>query len=678
MDDNIPTRAELLSELASLRARLAEWERLDGERRADVAARRQAEESLRDSEAFLRMSQHAGHVGSWEWSLLDNRVRWSDEMYCIHGISPDQFDGTLEGAVQLIHPDDRAGVAEGIRYILEQGALIPGEHRIVRPDGTQRVLWGMGEVLRDATDQPVRLIGTVMDVTERRQAEMELRERNAVLQYAIEGIGELDGRGRFTFVNGAYAAMAGYVPGEMVGMGWDSTIHAEDREKLRAAYQHLQTQGKAEVTVRGVRKDGSIFHKEVVLVRKPSGAEIEGGHYRFVKDISDRARLEENLRRAQKLEALGQLASGVAHDFNNLLTGIFGNASLLLDGLPPGTPGREQAQDIERAAARAAELTQQLLGFARQAVLRLVPTDVRTCVDEAVRLLRRTIDPRITIEVRAQPDLWRVRVDAGQINQVIMNLGLNARDAMPEGGSLILETANIAVGSDQVQRGPEARVGEFVRLRVTDTGSGMAPEVRERIFEPFFTTKEPGKGTGLGLAMVFGIIRQHQGWIECHSEVGRGSQFEFYLPRCHDLPAVAAGLEAGPVAGGSETILLVDDEAVVRNLGHTILTRRGYRVLVAEDGQQAVEIYQGCPGRIDLVILDLTMPRLSGRDTLQRIRAIDPGVPVLLASGYAAEQLADPGAEGVVAFLHKPYRPQELASVVRVALDRKRTRGELT
>ena len=252
------------------------------------------------------------------------------------------------------------------------------------------------------------------------------------------------------------------------------------------------------------------------------------------RDITERKRLEEQLRQAQKMEAVGQLAGGVAHDFNNLLTAILGNVSLLLSSKPATDPDHELLAATEQAAQRATDLTRQLLGFSRQTMLRLEPTDLNAAIQEIVAILRRTIDPRITVDVQTAPELWSVQADPGQINQVLMNLCINARDAMPQGGILRLETANVILDDSSSRLHLEARPGAFVRLRVRDTGQGIPPDVRPRIFEPFFTTKGPGKGTGLGLAMVYGIVKQHRGWIECDSEVGQGTYFDMYLPQFQD------------------------------------------------------------------------------------------------------------------------------------------------
>jgi PAS domain S-box-containing protein len=399
------------------------------------------------------------------------------------------------------------------------------------------------------------------------------------------------------------------------------------------------------------------------------GAGAPAGGVSILTDVTRRKALEEQLRQAQKMEAVGRLAGGVAHDFNNLLTAVSGNAALLLQALSRKSPEYELAVAIEQAAWRAADLTRQLLGFSRQSLLWLRPVNLNDAVVEAVSLLKRTIDPRIDAQVAQAPNLALVHADAGQMNQVLMNLCLNACDAMPDGGRLRLETENCEVGADHARGRVEARAGSFVRLRVADTGTGIAAEDLPRIFDPFFTTKAPGKGTGLGLAMVFGIVKQHEGWIECSSKFGRGACFDVYLPRLA-APAEAAPVVASAVlqAGRGETVLLADDNEMLRSLGATILRQHGYRVLLAVDGKEAVDMYQREEAAVDLVILDLTMPRLSGREALQRLLTINPQVRVLFASGYSAAQLTDADRRRTHGFIAKPYRERDLIEAVQRAL----------
>jgi nitrogen-specific signal transduction histidine kinase/ActR/RegA family two-component response regulator len=412
------------------------------------------------------------------------------------------------------------------------------------------------------------------------------------------------------------------------------------------------------------------------IVRTPVKDErgAVGGVLGMRWDVTQQRFLEAQLRQAQKMDAIGMLAGGIAHDFNNLLTVIVGNIALALGSLPESHPSRDLMLTAERAGVQANELTNRLLGFARQTILRPVATQLGTCMEETARILRRTVDPRIVLEVRPAPRLWLVEADPAQINQVLLNLCLNARDAMPQGGRILLEADNVVVDEEYARQRLEARPGEFVRLSVADTGHGIAAEIRPRIFEPFFTTKGAGKGTGLGLAMVFGIIKQHHGWVDFTSEVNGGTHFDIFLPRhgAGIAPATAPPTALEAPRGGPETILLADDEPMIRQLGRTILERYGYRVLLADDGLEAVQSYEQHKDEIALVILDLMMPRLSGHDALQHLLQMDPDVRVLLASGYSAEHLDQGYHEQVMGFISKPFHPDQLVRMVREALDKPR------
>ncbi len=410
------------------------------------------------------------------------------------------------------------------------------------------------------------------------------------------------------------------------------------------------------------RPDGGTRHWSVVatpIPREPS--EPAGRLALTLVDVTERRAIEARYLHAQKLEAVGTLAGGIAHEFNNLLTAILGQVSLALFDLPKDHPLVPGLRDSEKAALRAADLTRQLLDFGRRAPVQLRPTDLHEVLRQALPLVRASLDPRIEIEEQVDPDLWIVLADGGQLGQVLMNLCLNARDAMPESGHLRISIRNVPAATAPAGR------GEHVELSVSDDGEGMSPGVRARIFEPFFTTKGPDRGTGLGLAVVHGIVEQHGGWIECDSRPGEGTSMRVGLPR-----SSATGAPGTPVAapGRGETVLVVDDEETVRNFACSALERLGYRVLVAADGAEAVSVFREHCDRIALVLLDRTMPHLSGQEALAGIRAVSPDVRVVLTSGYGPAEEGRPGgtppADG---FLSKPYTPEQVATAVRAALD---------
>lgn len=371
------------------------------------------------------------------------------------------------------------------------------------------------------------------------------------------------------------------------------------------------------------------------------------------------------------MEAVGRLAGGVAHDFNNLLTAISGHAQILLEDLPADDPARADIEEISRAADRAADLTRQLLAFSRKQMLRPQVLDPNALIGEIQKMLRRLIGEDIELITRLAPDLGAVRADPGQLEQVIMNLAVNARDAMPTGGRLLIETRNVELGEDDARRLAPLQPGPHVVLIVSDTGAGMDESTRERIFEPFFTTKEKGKGTGLGLSTVYGIVQQSGGHIWVYSEPGQGTTFKIYLPRVDARPEAApAPSDADGAHNGREVVLLVEDEDAVRSLARRILEKRGYTVLTARTGPEALRIAERHDGPIHLILTDVVMPEMSGRELAERIAPTRPDARTLFMSGYTEDDVLRRGVlnEGA-AFLEKPFTPSALAQKVREVLD---------
>ncbi|TLY54232.1 MAG: response regulator [Gemmatimonadetes bacterium] len=421
--------------------------------------------------------------------------------------------------------------------------------------------------------------------------------------------------------------------------------------------------------VRHRAKDGKLF--EVDLVTRP--LEFAGRRARLIlaHDVTAQRQLEEQLRQSQKMEAVGQLAGGIAHDFNNLLTAILGSTQLLLNNMPSGDPRREDAEEVRHAGLRAAELTRQLLAFSRRQVLAPKVLELNVVVGNMDRMLRRLLGEDVELVTSLDPTAGAVNADPGQLEQVLLNLAVNARDAMPGGGRLSIETTRLALHEEHLERRHRLPPGDYACLVVTDTGVGMDEATQAHLFEPFFTTKEVGKGTGLGLATVYGIVKQSGGYIWVYSEPRRGTTVKVYLPRvpgASEAPAPAPPARAA--RGGNETVLLVEDAAPVRALARRSLEACGYRVLDASDGPSALELSARHAAGIDLLVTDVVMPGMSGRELAERLAPQRPEMKVLYTSGYTDDAMVRQGVLNAgVAFLQKPFVPDMLARKVREVLD---------
>jgi len=594
------------------------------------------------------------------------------------------------GWLETVHPADRARVEDHYRRTSLEQRGFTLEFRMRRHDGAWRHLMQVAIPRWDEQGVFVGWLGVDVDITELKEAGLRVEEAEAryrlFVEQSTEGIWRFEVRepiplsleedgiitaifeqGWLAECNQAMARQYGVDdPADLLGTPLRDLLHPDDprhREMLRAFIRAGYRLADAESHERDREGRPKVFLNNLVGI-------IDRGHlvraWGTQRDITLQRQLEEEARQSRKLETAGRLAGGVAHDFNNLLTAILGTSELLLAGLAPGTAEREDVEEIKRAATRAANLTRQLLAFSRRQVLQPRTLDLNQLVHGVETMLRRLIGEHITLATRAADQLWRVRADPGQLEQVIVNLCVNARDAMPTGGSLVVETDNVHFPG--AAHGAEAIMpaGPYVLLTVTDTGTGMEPQTLGHIFEPFFTTKEPGRGTGLGLATVYGIVKQSGGFIFVDTEPGRGSRFRIYLPQVHgviegpDTPA-----EPRP-ARATGTILLVEDEEAVRRLARRVLEEVGYRVLEAADGPEALRLAGRWDDAIDLVVTDVIMPGMSGQELSARLRLQRPWLKILYVSGYTDDAILQHGTLlPNTSFLQKPFTPAGLAQRVQ-------------
>lgn len=507
------------------------------------------------------------------------------------------------------------------------------------------------------------------EVTERKRAEEALRASEqlfrAVFDGALEALLIADDEGRYVDANPAACALFGLPKNELIGRRVEE--FTEPDFDFEGAWSSLMKAGWLTGEFRLVRPDSTVRDLEFSATANI----LPGRHFSVLRDITRRKQLEEQLNQSQKMEAIGRLAGGVAHDFNNLLTAIIGYSQLALGRLDEVDPMRREVEEIQKAGARAAALTNQLLAFSRKQILQLTVMDLNAVVSDTEKMLQRLIGEDIELVTHLEPALWRVKADEGQISQVIMNLAVNARDAMPRGGKLIIETSNATFDDDYTSQHLGMTPGRYVLLAISDSGAGMDEETLSHLFEPFFTTKEQGKGTGLGLSTVYGIVKQSNGHLWAYSEEGQGATFKIYLPQVDEsLEKDKPRDEVAAPPTGTETVLVVEDEEMLRELARRILELNGYTVLNAAGGKEAIAICEQYEGAIHLMLTDVVMPQMSGPDLASRIASLRPDMKVLFMSGYTDSAVVHNSAlDPTVAYIQKPFTMDALVRKVREVLD---------
>jgi len=638
---------------------------------------RHKQEMLEDSEATLEEAQRVAHVGSWEWNVRTGTVWWSDEHYRICGLEPGSAQPSYDLFLNSVHADDRDMVEREVEAARLERRPYDFEFRIVRPDGSLRAIYAQGGMVFDSGGSPVRMRGTIQDITERKRAADELRKSEqhfrALIENALDMILLVAENTTIKFASPSVERVMGFKPSELVGHKTAEFVHPDHAMLLHEVHERVSSipDYAERVELRFRHADGS-WHLIDAIVRNHLNDPAVGAIIVNSRDITDRVAMEAQLRQAQKMEAVGQLTGGIAHDFNNLLSVILGNLEVLEERIRHDPSLAALVRPAANAAERGALLTERLLAFSRKQALRPRVVNLNELVVGMVELLRRTIGATIAIETIAGAGLWPCEVDPGQLESAILNLALNARDAMPDGGKLTIETANARLDDDYAAAQADVLPGHYVSVTVTDTGIGMPPQTLRHAFEPFFTTKEVGKGTGLGLSMVYGFVKQSGGHVTIYSEVGRGTTVRLYLPRMRASAAeTTPGQKPQPdyLARG-ETVLVVEDDPDVRSLAVTLLADLGYCVLEAGHGSGALNLLAENP-RTNLLLTDMVLPgNFSGSMLAVEARKIQPGIKIVYMSGYTQKAITRNGQiENGAIMLQKPFRRAELAQKLRQALD---------
>jgi len=642
-----------------LRGRVAELER-QLQRFGDTGARSLLGTALAEREALLGEAERVAHMGSWVWDVETNEVQWSEELFRILGYDPARDRASTDRFFQAIHPDDREQVRELSARGVASGVSEQVDCRVQRPDGSVRHITMNGVLLFDSSGVLKRAVGTVLDVTDRKVTAFELKKTADFLAEA-QHIGKMGcfednvQTGELTWSEEVFRLLDVDRESGASIASFLERVADDDRERVRSVIRTAQQEGKVERSrARFVHRDGSVHHLEMIAV----AIHDEQGRLQALRgtisDVTELVELEARFHQSQKMEAVGQLAGGLAHDYNNLLTVILGNAELLHVESPS-----QELEEIIRAAKTATRVTNRLLTFSRHSNRSLRMARLADEVDEARPLLERAVGKKVSIVVDSDEDVGSVCVDSGQVHQILLNLALNARDAMPQGGSLRIATKNATLSADEAKK-RQVQAGAYVTLEVQDTGVGIDAATLPRIFEPFFTTKEAGQGTGLGLAMVFGAMKQSSGFVEVASERGRGALFRLWFPRV--LPAQSPVARSTHSPKRALSVLLVEDSEPVLKLAAAMLNSAGHRVRMAASGPEALARWREEPA--DVLVTDVVMPHMSGVRLAEELRQQAPLLPVLFITGYLPDRVGLGPPSKLSAVVMKPFERRALLAAL--------------
>jgi PAS domain S-box-containing protein len=639
----------------------------------ETLARREktrTEERLRETELFLQTALEVGRIGSWSSSLTgDGNLIWSRGSHRIFGLDPKEERLTRDKFFQMVHPDDLPRVVEKVERAIAERADYSIDHRVVRADGKVRWVHEQGRVICDDKGRPLKLIGVAQDVTERKESEEKIREQAALLDIAQNAILTHSMDGSILYWNQTAEQLYGWKASEAVGRNVAEILYAGNPERFRE--------------IRAITIEGSNWHGELQQLQKNGRFVSCDSRWTVVRDgigrptsilsvntdLTDRKRLEQQFLRAQRMECVGTLASGIAHDINNVLAPVMMSVELFRAKLTDAED-QELLDNLEASAKRGADIVRQVLTFARGADGQRAPVQLRRIILEISKILRETLPKSIEIDVGIAQDLWPVRGDATQLYQVLMNLSVNARDAMKNGGQLTISAANAQLDSHAPMFHADAKPGPHVELIVKDSGTGIPAGALPKIFDPFFTTKEVGQGTGLGLSTVLSLVRGHGGFILVNSKVAQGTEMKVYLP------AEANGVdretleEEEPVEPGEgQVIMVVDDEATIRIVTRATLEANGYNVLTAKNGAEAIELFKQNVGIVKVVITDLMMPAVDGPGTIRAIHEIDENMRFIAVSGMMeTSRLPNLPTKHALAYLSKPFSAGTLLRLLRETL----------